>query len=232
MRQLLDDARVDVFDGIDLFLLLEEEVCFVNNDTLQVRKVKLWLPALEIVLDLADGRHDNLASLALACDGEVGDLDVCTLCQRAVDVGDLLRQLAHVSKHENLGFEQLAVDAQDTSDGERSGLASAILALRNQMLILLVFSDNQRDRVRLNPRRLLETELFDDVSLDVLGNRELWIVPRLALIDEGTRDVAGVLVLDQLDLLDSLVLVLLQIEVFLRMTLFLLLDLMARLHLI
>jgi hypothetical protein len=54
VRQLLDNLGIDFFDSLNLFFLLEEEVCFVDYNTLQMAKIQLGFAALEVVHDLAD----------------------------------------------------------------------------------------------------------------------------------------------------------------------------------
>lgn len=54
VRQLLDNLGINFFDSLNLFFLLEEEVCFVDYNTLQMAKIQLGFAALEVVHDLAD----------------------------------------------------------------------------------------------------------------------------------------------------------------------------------
>lgn len=83
------------------------------------------------------------------------------------------------------------------------------------MLILFVLAYDQRNGVSLDAGWLLEPKLLDNVLLEIFGDCELLVVPGLALVDEGTSRIACVLVLDQFHFFDTLVFVLLQVEVFL-----------------
>jgi hypothetical protein len=82
------------------------------------------------------------------------------------------------------------------------------------MLILFVLADDQRNGVSLDAGWLLESKMLDNVLLEIFGDCELLVVPGLALVDEGTSRIARVLVLDQFHFFDTLVFVLLQVEVF------------------
>ena len=99
------------------------------------------------------------------------------------------------------------VNSQHTADRECTRLTSTVLALCDEVLILFVFPDNQWNRVGLNAGRFLKAKLLDDVALDIRGNSELLVIPRLALINERTGNVAGVFVLDQLHFLNALIFV-------------------------
>jgi hypothetical protein len=82
------------------------------------------------------------------------------------------------------------------------------------MLILFVLADDQRNGVSLDAGWLLESKMLDNVLLEIFGDCELLVVPGLALVDEGTSRIARVLVLDQFHFFDTLVFVLLKVEVF------------------
>ena len=83
-----------------------------------------------------------------------------------------------MSEHEDLWLQNLAVNSQDAADGKRACFARAVLALSNQVLGgSFAVTDDERDGVGLNTRRLLETKLLYDVLLDVLGDSQLFVIP-------------------------------------------------------
>lgn len=84
-----------------------------------------------------------------------------------------------MGQHEDLRFEHLWINSEDAADGKRAGLARAVLALSNQMLLVLAVADDQGNCVRLDARRLLEAKLVDNVLFDFCWNRQLFVVPRL-----------------------------------------------------
>jgi hypothetical protein len=134
-----------------------------------------------------------------------------------------------VCQDQNLWLYYLAVDSQNAADRKRSSLTSSIFALGDQMFVILVFADNQGNGIGLNAGRLQEAKLLDNIFLQVCGNGKLFIVPRLALVDERTRDVARVFVLDEFNLIYALIFVLLKVVVFF-IGLFFFFDLSFSLH--
>ena len=97
------------------------------------------------------------------------------------------------------------------------------------MFVLLVFADNQGNGISLNAGRLQEAKFLDNILLQVCRNGELFIVPRLALVDKWTCDVACVFVLDQFNFMYALIFVLLKVVVFF-IGLFFFFDLSFSLH--
>ena len=114
---------VDHMDRVDFFLLLEEEVSLINDNALERREVELRFASLQVMQNLSDRRHNDVAPLALPRCGEVRHHDVSVLRQFSVDICNLLRKLPHMGEHKHLGLQDFPVDPQSGADRECASLA-------------------------------------------------------------------------------------------------------------
>lgn len=97
-----------------------------------------------------------------------------------------MNKFTYVSKYKNLRLKEFAVDAECTADRKSTCFSGAVVALGNQMLIFFVIADYQRDRDSLDEGGFQKAKLLDNVLLEILGDSEIFVVPGLALVYEGT----------------------------------------------
>ena len=102
-----------------------------------------------------------------------------------------------MSDDEHLWLHNCSIDAQSRADRESSGLARAILALSDDVVVDTLYRhSDERDSHSLDHGRPHEAELLRDAPDDLRRDLEVILVlPRLASVDEGARNVLGVLVL-------------------------------------
>ncbi len=105
-----------------------------------------------------------------------------------------------MANYKYLGLRYLWVHPQDRPNCKCASLARAVLALCNQVdVLVLVGPSDHWDRDTLNVRRLEELQLFDNALENVFWNLEVVLVlPRALLVNKGRRALLR-LELEQLD---------------------------------
>lgn len=204
--QVFERAGMNSLELIQVLFFSKKDICLVDNEASELRKIDLSGAAslVQNVLQLSE-RGDNDVRVHIATNSQVRHGNICVLGQLGVNVGNLRREFTDVGDNQNLWLLNRRVDPKGGTDGESACLTRAILALSDKIVVDAVNGRcDQGDCHSLNVRWLDEAEFLDDTSHQVRSNGEIvFILPGLLLVDEGTRDVASVLVLDQLDSLVS-----------------------------
>ena len=98
-----------------------------------------------------------------------------------------------MANYKYLGLRYLRINSQDRPNCKRASLARPVLALRNQVDVLVLVGP--RDHWygdTLNVGRLEELQLLDNALENVLGYLEMVLVlPRSLLVNEGRGSLFG-----------------------------------------
>ena len=132
---------------------------------------------------------------------EVRHIDVRVLAELRVNFRNLRRELAYMCHNQDLALHYSRIDAERRANRECTCLTRAILALSNQVMILVIDGlADQGDRDALNLGGLDEAELLYNASNEFRRDSKiaLWPIPRLLVVDERAHNVPRMPVIDQL----------------------------------